>query len=65
MNGDKTFIAGATQLGYLHYSHTRDEIEYYVKSYAGRIGQVTAFFKQCPEGRNELTNKIKSLELLV
>ncbi len=65
LNGVRTFIAGATQLGYLHYSPTRDEIEDYVQSYAGRIGQVTAFFKQYTEGRSELTNKIKSLELPV
>ena len=52
------------QLGYLHYSPTCDEIEDYVQSYAGRMGQVTAV-KQYPEGRKELTDKIESLELPV
>ena len=65
LNGVKTFIAGAMRLGYLNYSPTCDEIKDYVKSYAGRIGQVTAFFKQYPEGRQELTDKIESLDLPV
>ena len=64
LNGVKTFIAGGMQLGYLRYSPTCDEIEDYVQSYAGQ-GQVTAFFKQYPEGQKELTDKIESLELPV
>ena len=65
LNGVRTFIAGAIQLGYLHYSPTCDEVEDYVQSYAGRIGQVTAFFKQYPDGCKDLTDKIESLKLPV
>ena len=65
LNGVKTFIAGALQLGYLRYSPTCDEIEDYVKSYAGRVGQVTAFFKQYPQGRKDLTDKIDHVRLPV
>lgn len=65
LNGVRTFVAGAIQLGYLHYSPTRDEVEDYVQSYAGRIGQVTAFFKQYPDGCKDLTDKVESLRLPV
>ena len=65
LNGVKTFIAGGMQLGYLQYSPTCEEIEDYVQSYAGRMGEVTAFFKQYPEGRKALTDNIESLDLPV
>ena len=65
LNGVKTFIAGAMQLGYLHYSPSCDEVEDYVQSYAGRIGQVTAFFKQYPDGCHGLTDRIEDVNLPV
>jgi pimeloyl-ACP methyl ester carboxylesterase len=65
LNGARTFIAGAMKLGYLHYSPTCDEVEDYVQSYVGRIGQVTAFFKQYPDGCNDLTDRIDDLKLPV
>ena len=45
LNGVKTFIAGAIEFGYLHYSPTFNEIEDYIDSYSGRFGKLTAFFK--------------------
>ena len=60
LNGVKTFIAGGMQLGYLHYSPTCDEIEDYVQSYAGRMGQVTLSLSNILKGK-ELTDKIESV----
>lgn len=65
LNGAKTFLAGAFQLGYLHYSPTREEIVDYVASYKGRIGQVTQFFKQYPEGCKDLTEHMENIQLPV
>ena len=65
LNGVKTFIAGAIELGYLHYSPTFNEIEDYIVSYSGRVGQLTAFFKQYTHGRKDLTDKIESIKLPV
>ncbi|WP_171178193.1 alpha/beta fold hydrolase [Ruegeria sp. HKCCD8929] len=65
LNGARTFIAGAFQLGYLHYSPKRDEVEDYISSYAGRIDQVTKFFKQYPEGCADLTANIEKLKVPV
>ena len=65
LNGAKTFIAGAMKLGYLHYSPKQKEIEDYIASYAGRIGQVTEFFKYYPEGCQDLTENIQKLTVPV
>ena len=65
LNGAKTFIAGAFQLGYLHYSPKQAEIEDFVASYSGRIGQITNYFKQYPEGCKDLTDNIASLDVPV
>ena len=65
LNGVKTFIAGAIELGYLHYSPTFNEIEDYIDSYSGRVGQLTAFFKQYIQGRKDLTDTIESIKLPV
>lgn len=65
LNGAKTFIAGAFQRGYLHYSPKQAEIEDFVASYSGRIGQITNYFKQYPEGCKDLTDNIASLDVPV
>ncbi len=65
LNGAKTFIAGAFQLGYLHYRPNRAEVEDYVASYYGRIGQITNYFKRYPEGCKHLTENIDSLNVPV
>ena len=65
LNGARTFIAGALQLGYLHYSPSAAEVEDYVHSYAGRIGQVTQYFKHYPEGCKTLTENIASVRIPV
>lgn len=65
LNGAKTFIAGATQLGYLHYSPKAAEMEDYVASYAGRIGQVTQYFKHYAVGCQDLTDNIEKLTVPV
>lgn len=65
LNGAKTFIAGATQLGYLHYSPKAAEMDDYVRSYAGRIGQVTKYFKHYAVGCQDLTDKIETLTVPV
>ena len=65
LNDVKTFIAGAIELGYLHYSPTFNEIEDYIDSYSGRVGQLTAFFRQYTQGRKDLTDKIESIKLPV
>ena len=65
VNGVKTFIAGAFQLGYLHYRPKKAEVEDYVASYSGRLGQITTYFKSYPEGCKELTENIASLNVPV
>lgn len=65
LNGAKTFIAGATQLGYLHYSPKAAEMDDYVRSYAGRIGQVTQYFKHYAVGCQDLTGNIEELSVPV
>lgn len=65
LNGAKTFIAGATQLGYLHYRPKAAELEDYVQSYAVRIGQVTQYFKHYAVGCQNLTDHIETLSVPV
>lgn len=65
LNGARTFLATATQMGYLHYSMTEAELNDYVKSYQGRIDQVVAYFASYPEGLKELDLKIDILDLPV
>ena len=50
ITGARAFIAGANQLGYLHYSPSAEEVSDYVTSYSGRVGRVTQWFKGYPEG---------------
>lgn len=65
LNGARTFIAGATQLGYLHYSPKAAEMEDYVRSYAGRIGQLTEYFKHYAVGCQDMTDHIETLSVPV
>jgi pimeloyl-ACP methyl ester carboxylesterase len=65
LNGAKTFISTASQLGYLHYSPTKEELLDYISSYAGRLGPVNGYFKQYPKGCQALTQQIEQLELPV
>ena len=64
-NGARTFLATATQVGYLHYRMTAAELEDYISSYQGRIGQVVAYFASYQEGLKELDSKIDQLDLPV
>ena len=65
MTGAATFIAGAKQLGYLHYSPKADEIADYVAAYSGRIGQVCLWFKGYPEGSQEIDPHLDTLNVPV
>ena len=64
-NGVRTFLATATQVGYLHYSMSAAELDDYVESYQGRIGQVLAYFASYAEGLKELDAHIDTLEIPV
>lgn len=65
VNGARTFLATATEIGYLHYRLTETELRDYVASYQGRVDQVVAYFAQYPQGLDELNNKLDSLMLPV
>lgn len=65
MTGPRAFIAGAIQLGYLHYSPSAEEVADYVASYTGRISQVSAYFKQYPEGCKTIDPHLDTLEIPV
>lgn len=65
MTGATAFISGANQLGYLHYSPSAAEVTDYVKSYSGRIGPITKWFKGYPEGCKEIAPHLAQLELPV
>ena len=65
LNGARTFLASATQIGYLHYSPTEAELRDYVASYEGRIDQVVAYFASYPEGLKTLDSHIETLQLPV
>lgn len=65
VNGARTFLATATQVGYLHYSITAAELQDYVDAYAGRVDQVVAYFASYPEGLKSIDAHIDTLELPV
>ena len=65
LNGARTFLASATEIGYMHYSVTADELRDYVDAYDGRIDQVVAYFASYPEGLKALDAHIDSLDLPV
>ena len=65
MTGPRAFVAGAIQLGYLHYSPSAEEVADYVASYSGRINQVTAWFKHYPEGLKDIDPHLETLDVPV
>lgn len=65
MTGAPAFIAGANQLGYLHYRPSAAEVSDYVASYAGRIGPVTQWFQGYPEGCKDIDPNLSALNLPV
>jgi pimeloyl-ACP methyl ester carboxylesterase len=65
MTGARAFIAGAIQLGYLHYSPSAEEVSDYVASYSGRIGQVCSWFKHYPEGSKGIDPHLDTLDVPV
>jgi len=65
MTGARAFIAGAIQLGYLHYSPSAEEVADYVASYSGRIGQVCSWFKHYPEGSKAIDPHLDTLDVPV
>lgn len=65
VNGARTFLASATQVGYLHYRPSAEELADYVNAYAGRIDQVVAYFAGYPEGLKTIDPHIDTLNLPV
>jgi pimeloyl-ACP methyl ester carboxylesterase len=65
MTGAQAFIAGAFQLGYLHYSPNAEEVADYVASYRHRINQVTQWFKGYPDGLQSIDPFLANLDLPV
>ena len=65
VNGARTFLATATEIGYLHYSLTELELRDYVASYQGRVDQVVAYFASYPDGLHEIDFKLDTLTLPV
>lgn len=64
-NGAKTFLASATQVGYLHHQPGSEELSDYVASYRGRIDQVVAYFASYPEGLATIDPHLETLDLPV
>jgi pimeloyl-ACP methyl ester carboxylesterase len=65
MTGPRAFIAGAIQLGYLHYSPSAEEVADYVASYSRRISQVSAWFKHYPVGSKTIDPHLDTLKVPV
>lgn len=65
LTGARTFISGGNALGYLHYKPNVLELEDYVASYAGRLSQVTNWFKGYPAGLKEIDPHLETLDLPV
>ena len=65
LNGARTFLASATEIGYMRYGVTADELRDYVNSYDGRIDQVVAYFAGYPEGLKSIDPHIDALDLPV
>jgi pimeloyl-ACP methyl ester carboxylesterase len=65
MTGAPAFIAGANQLGYLHYRPSAAEVSDYVASYAGRIGLITKWFNGYPEGCKDIDPHLATLNVPV
>lgn len=63
--GMSTFIAGATYLGYLHYSPKAAEVTDYMESYKGRARQITNWFKSYPEATKEIDPSLDTLDVPV
>jgi len=49
LTGSETFVYGAYRLATLNYVPNAEEVDDYVKSYAGRIAPITYWFKTYPE----------------
>ena len=64
-NGARTFLATATQVGYLHYQMGAAELRDYVASYEGRIDQVVAWFAHYPDGLRSIDPHLDGLDLPV
>lgn len=65
MTGSRAFIAGADQLGYLHYRPNAEEVADYVASCSGRISQVSQYFKGYPEGLSAIDPHLETLDVPV
>lgn len=65
INGARTFLATASQIGYLHYRMGAAELQDYVSAYEGRVDQVVAYFASYPEGLKTIDSHIDTLELPV
>lgn len=65
VNGARTFLATATQIGYLHYQMGAAELRDYVDAYEGRVDQVVAYFASYPEGLKDVDPHIETLKLPV
>ena len=64
-NGARTFLATATQVGYLHYQMSVAELQDYVDAYVGRVDQLVAYFASYPEGLKTVDPHIDGLQLPV
>ena len=62
ITGAGTFVHGGNQLCYLNYSPNAEETSDYIRSYSGRIGPVTLWFKNYPAILATVDSKLAEID---
>ena len=65
VTGACIFVHAANQICYLNYVPNPEEVSDYIASYAGRIGPVTLWFKNYPEGLATVDPKLAEIDVPV
>ena len=62
VTGAATFVNAGNQICYLNYCPNPEEVSDYIRSYAGRIGPVTLWFKKYPESLATVDPKLGEID---
>ena len=65
MGGAGTFVEAANRLAYVSYTPNPIEVDDYIRSYAGRIGQICRWFRNYPQGLATTDPVLEHLDLPV
>ena len=60
--GSKIFVFAGANVGYVNYYPNQIEINDYIASYKNRVGTVTEWFKNYPEGLSAIDNKVEEID---